>query len=240
MAEQNNATAADDVSDLFSKAAGQQALVDSAPSDDNSKGEVINNPGKYLMRVVSIRGKEGKKNWPNFARGTDNDSIVLNVMFEQIDDHVLSPKGSKYFYRMTIAADPKATDEKKANTLKFMKPKMCALLNTQSVNLQELQTQCVDTYDAKGKIISGHRMNGAYMIDVEVRKDKPLNNRNELNLNCARISIAKAADVTQVFPDEATVDQTPVTEGVYEAGSVGAADAAGAQAAGGVADDLPF
>lgn len=222
-----------DIANEFNAAAlGASTEFDSASSENQGKSDSkIDWPGRYRVKLKSVRKKDGSQNWPGLSQDSSG-RWIYNVIFAQVDSHPLSPKGASAFDNIYVIAAPNATDEKKSNTAKFAKPKLVALSGNRDFKLANLQTEGCDTYGPDGKISVHHKFSGEYMIDVSVR----LTEEGKQMTQVDAIEAAKDGDVTFVQPKPSIAAPTQTAAPAYSALEPGDATAGRAV----VDDGVPF
>lgn len=234
-----------DAFDEFDAAASSaEGSFQSAPSESaNYNSEQIDWPGRYRVRVKSVRAKDGRV-WPTLDK-QDDGRWVYTIIYEQVDDAKGSAKGASFFSSLTVVAADNATQEKKDNTARFCKPQLCALAGDKNFALKDLKSYGLDVWGPAGEPQprTKNRFQGEYMIDVSVNKKTPWKKDGVTpNLSVSRIEVATGTDHTIVADRNAgssrSASAPAATTPAYEAGSVGAADASAGT--GLVEDDLPF
>ena len=188
------------MSDLsaFSKAAaGVADEYRNAPSESTNSNVKIDWPGRYRVAVKSARKKDGSDSWPSLVQD-DKKRWVYKLIFSQTDNHELSPKGASIFHNIYVVAAPDATEDKKANVIKYSKPQLIALSGgNKGFELPQLATDGIDTYDAAGKIIKHHAFTGEYMINVTSNVDA---STGRVSMSVTSIEVARDSDSTFVEP----------------------------------------
>lgn len=159
-----------DIMDEFNAdAAGASAEFNKASAENQGKNDAsIDWPGRYRVKVKSVRKKDGSKQWPGLNKDSKG-RWVYSLIFSQSDSHPTSPKGASVFHNIYVVSEPGATDEKKANTAKFAKPQLVALSGDRDFQLKDLQVKGCDTYGPDGAITRPHAFTAEYMVDVSIR-----------------------------------------------------------------------
>lgn len=220
--------------DQFASQAASVAGSYAAAPAEQSRNVKIDFPGRYRVKVKSIRTKEGKV-WPTLEKVQKSGAWAYSLIFEQVDtaEDPLNPgPGASIFDTITVLQPEGATQEKIENTARYAKPKITALSGGNAAfQLGELASRGLDIYGPDGKITRHHEFTHEYMIDVEVNRQTPYKTgTKELNLQVGRIDVAKPGERTIVKPRTVTTSSqaaSPSAAPAYNAGSVGPSDAAG-------------
>lgn len=221
----------------------------SASEDEFAKAETtsqprdakINWPGRYRVKLKSVRKKDGTQQWPDIVKDAKQ-RFIYNLIFSQVDDHPMSPRGASIFHTIYLSTDS-PLPEKKANTLKFAKPQLVTLSGDPAFELRQLGIKGIDTYDAEGKITEHHQFTGEFMIDVEV----DINNSGNPAPSVKYLEVAKPSDSTFVKPrtQSSSAPTIPTTAAAaaqpeYNPGMVSPGDATARPSTPEVEEDLPF
>lgn len=143
-----------------------QEAINAAPSTGQDN-ESVKVPGTYLMKVKSFvmrKKNEDPKPFPSVivsSKASTLGDLQLNLCFEVVDGTEATPAGAGLFYTLTLVKSPEADKTKAENTVKFMKPIICALVGQKNFNFTEafVTENLTIGYDpTNGKITRDHKM----------------------------------------------------------------------------------
>jgi len=135
-------------------------------SSTNTRADI--KPGKYLMKVNNFAGKKKEDGnqyiSPNITV-TKNKALSLNFALAISDAGTIEcPKGTTILHSIIVSPSKDATEEKVANTYKFAKPQIVALIGKEKFEMSQdfiseyLTIDCEVTDDGKLTVIRNHKM----------------------------------------------------------------------------------
>lgn len=215
-------------SDFFKANAAQMSKTQEAINSSSSTGQMnqpIKVPGSYLMKVRSFVMKKKNettvKPFPNVIMSETTKTkgdLQLSLNLEVIDGTEAVPKGSNIFYTLTLMKAEGTDGVKALNTLKFMKPVICALTGLQNFEFTEkfvTETLMIDYDTASLKITREHKMDKTVMCVVE-ESVNPTNNQVSCRIKSIRPATVgeKSVSIKQEKQENSSLDphQTTMNE----------------------------
>ena len=185
-------------------------VMSSASTEATNGGKKIEYPGNYLMKVVSKKytAKDGTVyEFPNIKE-SGKGSLMLNFILEakenvgkNEDGTYKVPAGSYQYGMLVIAPNPKSDLEKKQNTMKFLKPRLSALLGKDKMkefkyDKKWVKENLLSEFKVEGdgfELVRDHNMTQDVMVEFvgDIYQGKP-----KLSIN--KISSAKDGDKSTV------------------------------------------
>jgi len=150
-------------------------------------------PGKYLMRVVARKYKKDTEvhAYPNIKITEKSKALQLNFILEVVDGTEHVEAGTYDYGSLILAPAAGASDKKVKDTMKFLKPRLAALMGKETMESFKFNKEWVDSNllaefkkDGEDYVVKrNHKMTNLVMVEFETEL---YNNKVKLNIKDMR------------------------------------------------------